>query len=159
MSLKRYLMILILASWNWGSWAFLLDYPYNVSFKKSNFPYWSIYRLIHEKNPCLNGSAESLSCVSYFFLPPPLPSIFSLRAFVLNNGAIYSLSKTKTIPASLQEYLRFVSLLAVGYLHKKSLYSLSVKDAFVTSILIFINRLFFAVIVTWLLICGKLFSL
>ncbi|KAI9278952.1 Mechanosensitive ion channel-domain-containing protein [Phascolomyces articulosus] len=29
MSLKRYLMILILASWNWGSWAFLLDYPYN----------------------------------------------------------------------------------------------------------------------------------
>ena len=72
---------------------------------------------------------------------PPLN--FFLRAFVLNNGPIYSLSKIKTIPASLQEYLRFVSLLVVGYLHKKSLYSLSVKDTFITSVVIFINRLFF----------------
>ena len=31
MSLKSYLMILMLASWNWGAWAFLLEYPYNVS--------------------------------------------------------------------------------------------------------------------------------
>ncbi|KAI8143932.1 Mechanosensitive ion channel-domain-containing protein [Fennellomyces sp. T-0311] len=29
MSLKSYLMILMVASWNWGAWAFLLDYPYS----------------------------------------------------------------------------------------------------------------------------------
>lgn len=31
MSLKGYLALLMIASWNWGSWAFLTDYPYNVS--------------------------------------------------------------------------------------------------------------------------------
>ncbi|KAJ8662389.1 hypothetical protein O0I10_002083 [Lichtheimia ornata] len=29
LSVKRYLTLLLLSSWNWGSWAFLIDYPFN----------------------------------------------------------------------------------------------------------------------------------
>lgn len=31
MSMKRYITILLLGAWNWGSWAFLLNFPFSVS--------------------------------------------------------------------------------------------------------------------------------
>ncbi|KAI8374423.1 Mechanosensitive ion channel-domain-containing protein [Radiomyces spectabilis] len=47
MSVKLYLGILIMASWNWGSWAFLVNFPYN-SVKKQGYSHiiWNVFACI-----------------------------------------------------------------------------------------------------------------
>ncbi|KAI8089795.1 uncharacterized protein BX664DRAFT_333906 [Halteromyces radiatus] len=43
MAMKKYITILLLGSWNWGSWAFLLNFPFS-SVKKQSYS-WIIWKL------------------------------------------------------------------------------------------------------------------